>query len=93
MTFAFSGIGRVNFNIKIRNEFIEIRYCISNIFVIFVTNYGRCRIQEVIRNNNNNNNKKKTNKKKPKKNKKKKTDFSLNILGKSINLTPLQILS
>ena len=52
--FAFLGIGTVNINIKIRNNFIEIRYCISNRFVILVTNYRFFSIQEVSRKRRNN---------------------------------------
>ena len=36
-------------DIKIRTEFIEIRYCVSYVLVIFITNYWWFRMLGIIR--------------------------------------------
>ena len=45
--FTISRIRGTSFNIKIRNLFIEIKYSITDRFVIFITNNRRFRVFEI----------------------------------------------
>ena len=47
--FTISWLRSVCMNVKIRNKFIEIKYSVSNVLVIFITNYWWFRILEISR--------------------------------------------